>query len=141
VPAAENKALVRRVLGAYAQSDLSPFLEAIDADMVWTVQAPAGSYGFAGRHLGRAGVLAGMGKIATDYQLNRYHVVELVAEDDVVWMSAEVDFTHRKSGTQLSFPMVSRWQFRNGKVAALTEFYDSASLLIQEGRMVLAATE
>ena len=138
--AAANKSLVRRVLSAYAQSDLAPLLEIIHPDIVWISQAPAACYGFAGRHDGRAGVLAGMAKIATDYQLNSYNVGELVGEGDVVWMTAELDFTHRKSGARLKFPLVARWQFQDGKLIALTEHYDSASLLMQEGRLVLAAT-
>ncbi|HEY0105803.1 MAG TPA: nuclear transport factor 2 family protein [Rhizomicrobium sp.] len=133
--AAENKALIRTILKAYAQSDLAPLLEAIHADIVWTSQAPAAHYGFGGSHKGRAGTLAGMAKIATAYQLNHYRVTELVGEGDVVWMTATVAFTHRRSGTQLSFPLVSRWQFQDAKVIALTEYFDSATLLIQEGRL------
>ncbi len=138
--AGENKAHVQRILTAYAQSDLEPLLNAIHPDIEWTSQAPAAFYGFGGCHRGRAGTLAGMAKIATDYQLNAYKVSELVAEGEVVWMSANVDFTHRKSGTRLKFPLVSRWQFNDGKVVALTEYYDSASLLLEEGRLVPAAT-
>ena len=138
--AAENKAHVQRILDAYAQSDLEPLLAAIHPDILWTSQAPAAHYGFGGSHKGRAGTLAGMAKIATDYQLNGYRIAELVAEDDVVWMTADADFTHRRSGTRLKFPLVSRWQFKDGKVVALTEYYDSASLLLEEGRLVAAKT-
>jgi len=140
VGAAENKALIQRILGAYAQSDLEPLLAAIHPDIVWTSQAPEAHYGFGGSHKGRAGTLAGMAKIATEYQLNTYKVVELVGEDEIVWMTANVDFSHRKSGARLKFPLVSRWQFKDGKVVALTEYYDSASLLLEEGRLVAAKT-
>ena len=138
--AEKNKAHVQRILSAYALSDLGPLLEAIHPDIVWTSQGPAAHYGFGGGHKGRAGTLAGMAKIATDYQLNGYEVAELVAEGDVVWMTANVDFSHRKSGARLKFPLVSRWQFKDGKVVALTEYYDSASLLLEEGRLVAAKT-
>jgi ketosteroid isomerase-like protein len=139
VSAADNKALVRRILEAYAQSDLGPFLDAIDPDIVWTSTAPEILYGFGGRHSGRAGALASMAKIATEYQLNRYDVAELVAEGEVVWMTANVDFTHRKTGQRQRFPLVSRWHIRDGKILSLTEYFDSASMLIQEGRLVPAA--
>jgi ketosteroid isomerase-like protein len=135
VSAALNKALVQRILAAYAQSDLTPLLEAIHPDIVWTSSAPSEHYGFAGRHTGRAGTLAGMAKIATDYQLNHYAVSELVAEGDVVWMTAQVDFTHRRSSTRLRFPLVSRWHIVEGKIRSLTEYFDSASLLIQQGAL------
>jgi len=138
VAAAENKALIQRILAAYGQSDLTPLLEAIHPDIEWVSQAPEQHYRFGGSHKGRAGTLAGMAKIATDYQLNTYKVVELIGEGDVVWVTTDVDFTHRKSGTRLKFPLVSRWQFQDGKVIALTEYYDSASLLLEEGRLVAA---
>ena len=138
--AAQNKAQIQGILGAYAQSDLEPLLAAIHPDITWTSQAPATFYGFGGTHKGRAGTLAGMAKIATDYQLNAYKVIELVAENDVVWMTADADFTHRKSGARLKFPLVSRWQFKDGRIIALTEYYDSATLLLEEGRLVPAVT-
>ncbi|MEJ0027783.1 MAG: hypothetical protein WDN01_17295 [Rhizomicrobium sp.] len=71
-----NKALIRHILNAYAQSDLGPLLSAIHPDIVWTSQSPAALFGFGGSHKGRAG--------------------------------------------------------------ALTEYYDSASLLLAEGRLVPA---
>ncbi len=137
--AADNKALVRRILEAYAQSDLGPFLDAIDPGIVWTSAAPETHYGFGGRHIGRAGALASVAKIATEYQLNHYEVAELVAEDEIVWMTANVDFTHRRTGQRQRFPLVSRWQIRAGKILSLTEYFDSASMLIREGRLVPAA--
>ncbi len=136
--AADNKEQVRRILRAYAQSDLEPLLQAIHPQIVWTTQAPTEFYPFGGRHDGRAGTLAGMAKIATIYSLNAYDVVEIVGEGDVVWMTADLDFTHRRSGARLRFQLVSRWQFQDGKVLKLTEYFDSASVLLQEGR--LAAT-
>lgn len=138
VSAAANKDHVRRILAAYAQSDLEPLLQAIHPEIVWITQAPPEYYPFGGRHEGRAGTLAGMAKIATIYSLNGYEIAELIAEGDVVWMTANLDFTHRKSGARLQFQLVSRWEFKDGKVLKLTEYFDSASVLLQEGR--LAAT-
>ena len=114
--AAENKALVQRVLAAYAQSDLEPLLQVIDENVVWISQGPVQHYAFGGKHMGRAGVLAAMSKLAMEYQLHDYNVVELVGEGEVVWMTAQVDFTHRRTKKNLSFPIVSRWQIPDGKV-------------------------
>lgn len=136
--AAANKALVQRILRAYAQSDLTPLLETIHEDVVWTSSAPLEHYAFAGPHHGRAGTLAGMAKIATEYQLNHYDVKELIGEGDVVWMTAEVDFTHRKTGKAMQFTMVSRWHIVDGKIITLTEYFDSATLLLREGQLVPA---
>lgn len=137
--AAGNKALVQRVIAAYAQSDIDPFLESISEDFIWTSTAPEDFYGFGGRHLGRAGALAVVSKIATEYQLNAYDVVELVGEGEIVWMTANVVFTYRRSGIGQEFKLVSRWHVRNGRILALTEYFDSASLLLKEGRLVAAA--
>lgn len=136
--AADNKALVQRVLAAYAQSDLEPLLQVIDPNVIWISQGPVQHYAFGGMHSGRAGVLAAMSKLAMAYQLHSYNVVELVGEGDVVWMTAQVDFTHRRSKQRLAFPIVSRWQVRDGRVLSVTEYYDSASLLLQEGQLAPA---
>jgi ketosteroid isomerase-like protein len=135
VAVVENKALVQRVLAAYAQSDLEPLLQVIDPNVVWISQGPAQHYAFGGKHVGRAGVLAAMSKLAMDYELHSYNVVELVGEGEVVWMTAQVDFTHRASKQRLAFPIVSRWQIRDGQVRSVTEYYDSASLLLLEGQL------
>ena len=58
-----------------------------------------------------------------------------MGEGDVIWAMCEVAATQRPSGRPVSTVLVSRWQFRGGKVIAFSEYFDTAGVLVQEGRL------
>ena len=130
-----NKRTIRRVLAAYAEGDLEPLLAAFDDDVEWHSNALTGHYRFGGPHKGKAGLCEGLSVLAADYTLHRYEVRELVGEGDVIWALCDVAATHSRSGRPVSIPLVSRWQFGGGKVIAFSEYFDTAAVLAQEGRL------
>jgi ketosteroid isomerase-like protein len=130
---AANKAVLARILKAYETGDFTPFLDALDEDVVWN--SHAGEFRFGGARKGRAGVLEAMAIIATEYQITRYRVTEMVGEGDVVWATNEVSVQDRRSGRVMTFPLINRWQFKDGRIVAGAEFFDTAAVLKQLGRL------
>ncbi len=135
---AANKAALTRIITAYGLSDVGPLLASLHDDVVWVSNGPAQLFRFAGKHVGRSNAIAGLSAMATDYALHSYQIVELVGEGDVVWMQARLETTRRSDGTKLAIEVANRWQFREGHVVRIDEYYDSASLLMREGRLIRA---
>lgn len=130
-----NKAILARVLKAYETGDFEPFLEALDEEVVW--DSHADQFRFGGARNGRAGVLEAMAIIAAEYQITRYRTTEMVGEGDVVWATNEVSVQDRRSGRVMTFPLINRWQFRDGRIVAGAEFFDTAAVLKQLGRLTV----
>jgi ketosteroid isomerase-like protein len=132
---AANKAALNRIIAAYAVGDLGPMLNALHADVVWTSHGPPDQLRFAGKHDGRDSCLAGLSLMAADFALHSYEIVELVAEGDIVWMQARLETSRRTGGPRHILDVANRWQFRDGKITSITEYYDSASMLMRDDRL------
>ena len=128
-----HKDAIRRVLKAYGEGDVQPVLALLHRDIVWTSQAPPAMFRFGGAHNGHAEARLGISTIAADYTIHAYEVGELVGEGDVVWLTATLDVTEHKSKSRFPITLVSRWQFRDGQVLSLTEYYDTATIAMMSG--------
>jgi ketosteroid isomerase-like protein len=129
---------MRRVLKAYGEGDQEPVTAILHDDIVWTSNSPLELFRFGGRHHGKSEAIMGMAMISADYTTHHYDVLELVAEDDVVWMTAKLDMTSRRNGRNFKLSLASRWQFRDGMLVGITEYYDSASVALTENRVTAA---
>jgi ketosteroid isomerase-like protein len=130
---AKNKSALRKALNAYKDSP-DKFLALADPKIVWTQNAPKGYYPFAGTHRGRDAVFKVLGRIAGVYKFKSWKVVDIVAEGDNIWTACEAVFI-APSNKPVKFTLAGRWTFRNGKAVRYVEFFDTASALIQEGRI------
>jgi hypothetical protein len=131
----QNKEAVRRVLSAYGEGKLEPLLSILDEDIDWHSNAPESLYRFAGRHKGKAAMREGLSFLANEYTIHSYTVRELIGEGDVIWATCDAVATHRATSVRVSAVLASRWEFEGEKVVAFTEFFDTAGVLVQEGRI------
>jgi len=131
----DNKTTLRRVLKAYERGDFDPIYKALDDDVVWASNSLANHYRFGGARRGRAGVVEALSMIAADYDISRYDIVEMIGEGDVIWATSTLSLFDRKTGRPLTFPLVNRWQFKDGKIISCSEFFDTAAVLQQQGRI------
>jgi len=130
-----NKQAMRRVLKAYGEGDHEPVTAILHDEIVWTSNSPPELFRFGGAHRGKSEAIMGMAMISAEYTTHHYDVLELIAEDDVVWMTARLDMTSRRSGRNFKLALASRWQFRDGMLIGITEYYDSASVALIEERV------
>ena len=128
-----NKALVAEILRAYGQGDLRPLFDALDEQVKWEAHAPQPHYRFGGPRSGRAGVLEAAATIAAEYAIQRYDVKELIAEGQTVWAFSEPSYI--LNNKPLKFTTATRWVFRNGKIVEFHGFFDTARVLVEQGRL------
>jgi ketosteroid isomerase-like protein len=130
-----NKALVAQILRAYGQGDLRPLMAALDEAVTWEAHARPPHYRFGGQRTGHAGVSEVAALIAAEYAVQSYKVKELVAEGEVVWALSEAAYIHNETSMPINITSVTRWLFRDGRVVEFHGFFDSASVLAQQGRL------
>ncbi|HEY4115927.1 MAG TPA: nuclear transport factor 2 family protein [Rhizomicrobium sp.] len=131
----QNKQAIRQILAAYEEGKLEPLLGILHEDIDWFSNAPESHYRFGGHHKGKAALREGLSFLANEYTIHSYTVRELIGEDNVVWATSDVVATHRATAMRVSAVLVNRWQFDGDKVVAFTEFFDTAGVLVQEGRI------
>lgn len=131
----QYKQTLRQVLGAYSEGKLEPLLNIFHEDIDWLSNAPESHYRFGGRHKGKPALREGLSFLANEYTIHSYTVRELIGEGDVIWTTCDVSATHRATATRVSAVLASRWKFEGEKVIAFTEYFDTAGVLVQEGRI------
>jgi len=130
--------LMRKVVAAFAQSDLKPLLDALHEDVVWkSASKNKGLFSFHGEYRNRAGVLEALSNISKDYTFHHMRPKEILAAGDVVWGYFDVDLTYDAKGktfekAPLQLVMVIRWQLKDGKIIEHQAFFDTAYLLMQQ---------
>jgi len=133
--------LMRKVAAGFEKSDLQPLLEAMHDDIVWkTASRQEGVFRFGGEYRGRAGVLAVLSQLAMDYTFRRLTPKEILASDDMVWGLCDAVLSFDPKGKQVTANCVDleiaiRWRLKDGKVIEHQAFFDTAALLIQQGRL------
>lgn len=132
--AQRNKAAVVKALSKYGK-DPSAVIDIASDKIVWTINAPKGFYPFAGTQRGKKAVTASMGKIAGGYKFKSYKVVDAVADGDQVWTHAQVRLLQMPDKRPVAFDIMARWTLKNGKVTKYDEYFDTAGVLVQEGRI------
>ena len=71
--------------------------------------------------------------LGADWEMLHYSPEEYIVEGDRVVMRGHCGWRHRRSGKAVETPKADFFRFRDGKVVAFYEFFDTAA--------VLAATE
>jgi ketosteroid isomerase-like protein len=133
--------LMRKVAAGFEKSDLQPLLDAIHDDIVWkTATKHEGLFRFAGEYKNRPGVLDILSKISMDYTFHHLRPIEILAGEDVVWGHFDVGLSYDPKGNSefgavkaINLEMAIRWRLKDGKIIEHQGFWDTASLLIQQG--------
>ena len=135
-----NKARLRRALAAYSEGDVGPLREMVDPDVVYHSHSPHSLFRSGGRHEGIADALAAMSALASDYAIHSYRVRDLVGEADIVWSIAEIDVTYRRKRARFKITLAVRWEFRDGHIVGVEEFFDSGTAALKQGLVVAVAS-
>ena len=133
--------LMRKVVAGFAKSDLRPLLDAMHDEIVWkTANSHEGLFRFDGHYKGRAAVMDVLARLSLDYTFRRFVEKEVLAKGDVVWGLFDVSMSFDPKGQgqvakDIELEMAIRWRIRDGKIIEHQAFFDTASLLIQQGTM------
>jgi ketosteroid isomerase-like protein len=136
------EALMRRVTKGFAANDTRPLMEVIDDKTVWkSASAPSGPFQFGGAYRGRAGIAQVTSSIFSSYTFHRFEAKEIVERGEIAWGLFEVEGSYhpQKDRNRPAFPFryecALRWRVRNGKLIEYQSFFDTASLLHQQGEL------
>ncbi len=134
IAAAANKDLLSRCYDAYAACDPQPLVSLFDDKASYNAVARCEDFSFAGPCHGRRAVLENIARIHADYDLEKYAINRMIAQDDLVAVHADVGFRYKSTGNLVAIDKVDLFRMRDGKIVEFNEFFDTASAVdMREG--------
>lgn len=130
-----NKKVLERILRAYSEGDLERVVSSFDENVTWMVHTLPGHYRFGGPRRGHLGMSEVWAMLATYFTMERYESLEIIGQDDVLWSTNELTVLVRRSGKRVLLRLVNRWEFKDNKVVACDEYFDTAATLAQQDRI------
>ena len=133
--------LLRKVAAGFEKSDMQPLLDAMHDDIVWkTASRQEGVFRFGGEYHGRTGLLTVLSQLAMDYTFRRLTPKEILASDDTVWALCDAVLSFDPKGKPVTANTVDleiaiHWKLKDGKIIEHQAFFDTAALLILQGRL------
>ena len=126
------------VIRAFKVGDLNPLFAALSDDVVWKSTAPKEFFRFGGLHLGRMGVKAYTALLFTRYSFIRFDPKLVVAKGNVVWGQFEAQAVHRLTDRLVNTDISIHWVVKDGLIVEHQGFFDTASVLMQQGDLLVA---
>ena len=123
--AADNKASLTEAFAAYGQRDPRPLFALLAEDVSYNSVAGLKDFRFAGPCHGRDAFVENIGRIAEDYELEKYKVHQSVAQGDLIASHADVAFRYRKTGKVGRTEKIDLFRFRDGRIVEFNEFFDT----------------
>ena len=121
----ENKAVLRQVYDAYAELNADPMINALAEDVTYNSVARDSDFSFAGPYYGRDAFVENLKRIAEEYQLRRYDVLDMVAYGDLVAVHADVAFEERDTRRLAETEKLDVFRMFNGQIIEFNEFLDT----------------
>ena len=134
-----NKNLMLAVMAGLKSGKLEALFAAIRSDVIWKVLAPRAFFRFGGSYEGVAGVKEFTALLFSDYHLARLNPRTVTAKGEEVWGMFDAEALHRPSGRYVQFDISLYWRMKDGQIAEQQCFFDTASVLIQQGVLVTEA--
>lgn len=127
----DNVALVQRLYAAFSRGDIQTILDHLTPDVVWRLEGPAS--------LPVAGTRHGPGQVAdffrhfAEFDEHKLTVEDYIAQDDKVATTGRFSYTLRATGKKVDMAVAHVFTIRDGRVAQLYDFVDTAQMLSAYG--------
>jgi ketosteroid isomerase-like protein len=118
-------ATVRLLYDAYGRRDFETLTALIHDDVDWTIYGPAQVFPFVGHKQGRAAVLEALADIGNIYVVQHYDREITVVEEDRAAVLVNAAFQQRSTQRILCIRLANFLRFREGRLIAFREFFDS----------------
>lgn len=123
----ENTAIIQGLYSNYQNGRIDQLFELLADDVCMACSGPAEKLSFAGEYHGHDGVRRYLQALAADWAIERYDVLEYIAEGDKVVARANVTATNRRTNKPVTIDKADFWTLRGGKVVAFREILDTAA--------------
>ncbi|OJU13886.1 MAG: hypothetical protein BGN85_03295 [Alphaproteobacteria bacterium 64-11] len=133
-----NRTLMLSVLAAFREGHLDPLFDILADDVVWISTAPSEFFRFGGTRRGRTGVREYTALLFSGYHYTRFEPRAVSAKGDKVWGLFEIEALHRASGRYVRTDASILWTLKDGKLTSHQGFFDTAGVLMQQGRLSAA---
>jgi len=134
-----NRNLMLAVMAGLKSGKLEALFDAIRADVAWKVMAPREFFRFGGSYEGVPGVKEFTALLFSDYHLARLTPRSVTAKGEEVWGMFDAEALHRPSGRYVRFDISLHWRMKDGQIAEQQCFFDTASVLMQQGVLATEA--
>ena len=132
--ALENeKALLKGAYEAWAKSkgsDQAAWLDLMAPEVeLFTLAGGAAGLPENGTVTTREGMVGYLNAVTDGMAMEFMTVETMVAEGDTVFALLNTSWTNKATGKPFRSPVVTRWRFRDGKIVAYAEYYDTAAII------------
>jgi len=135
----DTRNLMLTVTAGFKSGNLEPLFAAIDADITWKVMAPREFFRFGGVYHGVSGVREYTALLFSVYHFVRLKPLTVTAKGDEVWGLFDAEALHRPSGRYVRSVISIYWRMKDGRIAEHQGFFDTASVLMQQGDLAVEA--
>ena len=125
--AEESTRLAQSVYEAFGRGDMAALAEAMADDIEWVNPGDPASDPNAGTFKGKEAVLGWFGGLASTLDFTTFEPREFIAQDDKVVSLVYAEATARDTGRAFVNHEAHVWTFRDGKVARLQIYLDTAA--------------
>jgi uncharacterized protein len=127
LPADENTRLVQSVYEAFGRGDMTALAERMADDIEWVNPGDPADDPNAGVFKGKEAVLGWFGGLASTLDFTTFEPREFIAQNDKVVSLVYAEATARDTGRALVNHEAHVWTFRDGKIARLQIYLDTAA--------------
>lgn len=124
--AAENKALLEEIYGAFFAGDLEKWFSYID-DRSALIEVDSLPYG--GEHRGVAAIRTAIDQILQCWDDGRFDIEEIYSSEHSAIAYGVMHWTARATGQRISFHLCERWTFNGRKVGEVVPVYGDTALV------------
>jgi ketosteroid isomerase-like protein len=135
----DTRNLMLTVAAGFKSGNLEPLFAAIDADVTWKVMAPREFFRFGGVYHGISGVREYTALLFSVYHFARLKPLTVTAKGNEVWGLFDAEALHRPSGRYVRSVVSVHWLMKDGRIVEHQGFFDTASVLMQQGDLVVEA--
>jgi uncharacterized protein len=128
VSAEENTRLAQSGYEAFGRGDMAALAELMADDIEWVNPGDPADDPNAGTFKGKEAVLGWFGGLASTLDFTTFEPREFIAQNDKVVCLVYAEATARDTGRAFANHEAHVWTFRDGKVARLQIYFDTAAV-------------
>jgi len=114
---------------AFGRGDMPAIREMLTDDIEWVDPGPSDVLPTAGTHRGKDAVMAWFGTLGGNVDFEVFEPREFIAQGDKVVALIHAEATIRSTGKKMVQDEAHVWTFRDGKVARIQLYLDTAAMV------------